>query len=62
MAYVSVAHIEIDWLAGTHVPLFLTMAQTRFRGDVAARIHVAVKRHDGRDAVLVPITFLGAAP
>jgi cytochrome c oxidase accessory protein FixG len=61
-AVLPVTRVEIDSLADTHVPLFLTMAQARFHGDVAARIRVTREASDGRDAVFAPITFLGASP
>jgi cytochrome c oxidase accessory protein FixG len=57
-AVIPVAHVSLDGLEGTHVPLFVTMPQPAFQGD--ARIRVRVARAATTDAVVTDVTFLGA--
>jgi cytochrome c oxidase accessory protein FixG len=62
-AIVPIAKVQIDGLGATHVPLFLTSPQARFQGAGALSVRVRVVREgtDGRDAMTVPVSFLGAA-
>jgi cytochrome c oxidase accessory protein FixG len=59
-AVVPIARVEVDALGATHVPLFLTMPQERFHGDARVVVRVTREGGDARDAVAIPVSFLGA--
>ena len=56
-----VSRVQVEPLADAHVPVFLTMPQALFHGDSPARFRVSREASGGRDVVLVPVKFLGAA-
>jgi cytochrome c oxidase accessory protein FixG len=60
-AIVPVAHLDVEPLESAHVPLFVTVPQASFHGDIPLRVRVARRANGAKDDVVATATLLGAA-
>jgi cytochrome c oxidase accessory protein FixG len=60
-AVIPMPRVEVDALAASHVPIFLTMRQSLFHGDSKVTLRIVREGSEEHDIVLVPVTFMGAA-
>ncbi len=58
---VPIARFEVAPMGDAHVPVFVTMPQTQFRGDGAVLVHVTHAAKSARE-VIARANFLGGAP